>query len=213
MIMWVPSSLRDDINLEWDPIVVAEAVGAFLAHHEAHTILTFDRMGVSGHPNHISLFKGAARLYSGPMMPLYYYFARILRPQNDTIYVSGPHGYLTALKAMQQHSSQLVWFRWLYVLFSCYMWVNVWESFVFVTRSTLAFRQLCKASSRREHEWATLLSDNSAVAPRLYTRAGFAFILHFHAARPSTRVGGRVPIISAIPRHRASFAISRRTQS
>jgi len=34
--------------------------------------------------------------------------------------------YLTALRAMRQHWSQLVWFRWLYVLFSKYMWVNEW---------------------------------------------------------------------------------------
>ncbi|KAG6836776.1 hypothetical protein H0H93_003554 [Arthromyces matolae] len=40
--------------------------------------------------------------------------------------VSGIYDYLTALQAMRAHSSQLVWFRWLYVLFSRYMWVNEW---------------------------------------------------------------------------------------
>jgi N-acetylglucosaminylphosphatidylinositol deacetylase len=33
-------------------------------------------------------------------------------------------GYWQALKAMMQHRSQLVWFRWLYVAFSKYMWSN-----------------------------------------------------------------------------------------
>ncbi|GLB41694.1 putative glcNAc-PI de-N-acetylase [Lyophyllum shimeji] len=42
------------------------------------------------------------------------------------VLVSGIPEYLTALQAMRAHASQLVWFRWLYVLFSRYMWVNEW---------------------------------------------------------------------------------------
>jgi len=42
------------------------------------------------------------------------------------VFVSGISEYLTALKAMRKHESQLVWFRWLYVSFSRYMWVNEW---------------------------------------------------------------------------------------
>lgn len=41
-------------------------------------------------------------------------------------FVSGIEGYMAALRAMAQHRSQLVWFRWLYVAFSRYMWVNEW---------------------------------------------------------------------------------------
>lgn len=41
-------------------------------------------------------------------------------------FVSGAAEYKTALRAMMQHRSQLVWFRWLYVAFSRYMWVNEW---------------------------------------------------------------------------------------
>ena len=40
--------------------------------------------------------------------------------------VSGAEGYARAHRAMRQHWSQLVWFRWLYVAFSRYMWVNEW---------------------------------------------------------------------------------------
>jgi len=43
-----------------------------------------------------------------------------------TVFVSGIPEYLTALNAMRQHCSQLVWFRWLSVAFSRYMWVNEW---------------------------------------------------------------------------------------
>jgi N-acetylglucosaminylphosphatidylinositol deacetylase len=43
-----------------------------------------------------------------------------------SFFVSGIGEYLKALQAMQAHQSQLVWFRWLYVAFSKYMWVNAW---------------------------------------------------------------------------------------
>ena len=42
------------------------------------------------------------------------------------VFVAGTHAYATALRAMREHRSQLVWFRWLYVAASRYMWVNEW---------------------------------------------------------------------------------------
>ena len=42
------------------------------------------------------------------------------------VFVSGVPQYTLALRAMLQHRTQLVWFRWLYVAFSRYMWVNEW---------------------------------------------------------------------------------------
>jgi N-acetylglucosaminylphosphatidylinositol deacetylase len=43
------------------------------------------------------------------------------------IFISGAERYLRGLSAMKQHWSQMVWFRWLNVFFSRYMWVNEWE--------------------------------------------------------------------------------------
>ena len=42
------------------------------------------------------------------------------------IFIAGFSDYWTAFKAARQHQSQLVWFRWLYITFSRYMWVNEW---------------------------------------------------------------------------------------
>ncbi|CAA7267288.1 unnamed protein product [Cyclocybe aegerita] len=42
------------------------------------------------------------------------------------VFISGYKEYLTSLLAMQAHSSQLVWYRWLYLLFSRYLWANAW---------------------------------------------------------------------------------------
>lgn len=46
--------------------------------------------------------------------------------QSVSFFVSGYWEYLKTLQAMQAHKSQLVWFRWLYVAFSKYLWVNLW---------------------------------------------------------------------------------------
>ncbi|KAF8633169.1 hypothetical protein AX17_004670 [Amanita inopinata Kibby_2008] len=40
------------------------------------------------------------------------------------VFVSGFQEYWQAAKAIRAHQSQLVWFRYLYILFSRYMWVN-----------------------------------------------------------------------------------------
>ncbi|TCD70717.1 N-acetylglucosaminyl-phosphatidylinositol de-N-acetylase [Steccherinum ochraceum] len=53
-----------------------------------------------------------------------------LRPAVPAAAVSGLLEYRTALVAMQKHWSQLVWFRWLYVSFSRYMWVNEWREVI-----------------------------------------------------------------------------------
>ncbi|PFH49579.1 hypothetical protein AMATHDRAFT_86365 [Amanita thiersii Skay4041] len=42
------------------------------------------------------------------------------------VFVSGIKDYWRAISAMREHRSQLLWFRYLYVLFSRYMWVNEW---------------------------------------------------------------------------------------
>lgn len=54
------------------------------------------------------------------------------------VFVSGIREYVGALRAMMQHKSQLVWFRWLYVAFSRYMWVNEWVELVPQTEGTQA---------------------------------------------------------------------------
>ncbi|KAG6868746.1 hypothetical protein C0993_011325 [Termitomyces sp. T159_Od127] len=72
-----------------------------------------------------SLYQDRVQLYPAVSQP----FHQLLRLATRTsrpklVVVSGIYEYLTALQAMRAHVSQLVWFRWLYVSFSRYMWVN-----------------------------------------------------------------------------------------
>jgi len=58
-------------------------------------------------------------------LPVVNLFTRDGEPMS--IFISGADQYLRGLSAMKQHWSQMVWFRWLNVLFSRYMWVNEWQ--------------------------------------------------------------------------------------
>ncbi|KAG6330527.1 hypothetical protein ID866_8560, partial [Astraeus odoratus] len=44
----------------------------------------------------------------------------------SSVFTSGFGEYWTATCALREHGSQLLWFRYLYMLFSRYMWVNEW---------------------------------------------------------------------------------------
>jgi len=125
---------------------IADSFSKCLFHRQ---ILTFDQHGISNHPNHISLPAGIRHLMRDPqdqhlrlftlktvpMLPKYIgpfshivakLWSSIVQTPKHPTFVAGFKDYQTALQAMYQHWSQLVWFRWLYVLFSRYMWVNEW---------------------------------------------------------------------------------------
>jgi len=142
--------LQDNITQHWDAAVIADVVRPYIVQYDVDTILTFDDHGVSGHPNHQSLPSGVRQLISShndslsspPQLftlvsvPLVAKYNSILSPllakgavhfySQTPVFVSGMHEYWRAVLAMRQHKSQLVWFRYLYVLFSRYMWVNEW---------------------------------------------------------------------------------------
>ncbi|KAF8155946.1 putative deacetylase LmbE-like domain-containing protein [Crassisporium funariophilum] len=54
--------LQDNITAEWDADVVAKVMKLYVSDLNIDTILTFDSGGVSSHPNHQSLPKGAQNL-------------------------------------------------------------------------------------------------------------------------------------------------------
>ncbi|CAE6453974.1 unnamed protein product [Rhizoctonia solani] len=128
--------LQDDIKTMWNTSLVAGIVGDYVQKHGIQSIITFDQRGISSHPNHISLFHAVSPFTSevqvwtlhttGVLAKYTGYLGAIFPSTNDqgVVLTSGIEGYATALKAMRQHWTQLVWFRWLYVGWSRYMWVN-----------------------------------------------------------------------------------------
>lgn len=167
--------LQDNFTATWDANLIAEAVRPYVTSSAITTILTFDREGVSQHPNHRSIREGVRTLLTSPDAPLTHprFFTLATVPTvskylwviaplqakldltmaaalhafedvyaslvgNETpkhadssapatpVFVSGCKEYGAALFAMLQHKSQMVWFRYLYICFSRYMWVNEW---------------------------------------------------------------------------------------
>ncbi|KAF8734832.1 Extracellular triacylglycerol lipase precursor, partial [Rhizoctonia solani] len=128
--------LQDDIKTSWNTSLIADIVNKYVKSHRIQSIITFDQHGISSHPNHISLYHAASSLrpqvqlwtlYTTGVLAKYTgYLGAVFPSASDqgVVFASGIEGYLTALSAMKQHWTQLVWFRWLYVGWSRYMWVN-----------------------------------------------------------------------------------------
>uniref|UniRef100_A0A673BDK5 N-acetylglucosaminylphosphatidylinositol deacetylase n=1 Tax=Sphaeramia orbicularis TaxID=375764 RepID=A0A673BDK5_9TELE len=105
-------------------------------------VLTFDSAGVSGHSNHVSIFKATVVyrlclsdccLLSLDTVGLFRKYVSVLDlPLSWTLssslcVFSGLWGYRRARDAMLCHRSQLLWFRHLYMVFSRYMFVNTFQ--------------------------------------------------------------------------------------
>jgi len=157
---WVlDSPFKDNITQFWETKQIVEYVQPYIIDNRIDVILTFDEDGISSHPNHISLMRGAAALlvdqnqlrgfalkttgvvakYTGQASAAWamiqlrvctlldnYFASERCHSKEALTFVSGLEGYAKALRAMLRHKSQLVWFRWLYVAFSRYLWVNEW---------------------------------------------------------------------------------------
>lgn len=143
----------------WNIDLVADSIASFFEtfknSKDITHILSFDRRGVSGHPNHCDASR-AARLFASTRstvdltvvelesvaLHLKYLgaFNVIYEYVREAMYSSSAEG-TTAVErafalmppgeyygmgwgAMKQHRSQLLWFRFLYLLFSRYLHIN-----------------------------------------------------------------------------------------
>lgn len=145
------AGLRDG-EAHWDPIVVAHGIELYLNEiddqdERIKILLTFDRYGISIHPNHCDVSTGVRYFasssqseyllleletlplwlkYSGPLAIIYLAVRSILlrakQPTSSLLCTVG--GWKQGVQAMARHQSQLVWFRYLYLMFSSYLHVN-----------------------------------------------------------------------------------------
>lgn len=140
--------LLDGMQIKWDPNLISEYVEQFSRNSGPFDlVVTFDKHGISDHANHKAcsysvplIYKSGAitqngRIYSlrshgtafkylGLIGALVNHFgARLVFASQDRIaFMSTPFEYLHSLRAMSLHKSQMVWFRYLYLLFSTYMY-------------------------------------------------------------------------------------------
>ncbi|KAK6621242.1 hypothetical protein RUM43_011548 [Polyplax serrata] len=136
--------LQDDPTVNWNQEVVADIILNFIETYSIDAILTFDRNGVSNHPNHSSLFYAMAHLCLEKKLPRRckaYALESVSRLRKYLGFLDLPFTYLMSSKkyvvamdkrnmirqAMRAHKSQYVWFRKLYMYVSRYIFINSYK--------------------------------------------------------------------------------------
>ena len=146
-----PDHLSDGFTHTWDVERAAIIIEGHVSKWNIEILLSFDDMGVSGHPNHISAFQASrlvasrrnntTALYSLSSLTFFPLPSLIVLCKYcsivcaflcsltvDDVILLSPYEYATILlPAMRCHRSQLVWFRRLYIIFSCYMFCNIYN--------------------------------------------------------------------------------------
>ena len=122
----------------WSTIAVTEAIEQYLsAHKGVDAIFTFDVYGVSGHANHVSVFRGVSGVST--LIPRYtlnsvalwrkyipfldFFISLVTYPPRALVAVNLDDP-LLALTTMRMYGSQNVWFRKLFSVFSRYSYIN-----------------------------------------------------------------------------------------
>eukprot|EP00752_Nemacystus_decipiens_P014157 g12589.t1 len=145
-------ALQDGSTEAWPADTVASFVRDFVLKFGIKTILTFDKGGVSGHPDHVAVNRGVAlmlqtrgtanrggngtldafelvttgmlRKYSG-VLDMPWSLATTYGPPLGASFLS--FSARIAWAAMAAHHSQFVWYRRLFVIFSRYAYVNTFK--------------------------------------------------------------------------------------
>ncbi|KAK7925694.1 hypothetical protein WMY93_008004 [Mugilogobius chulae] len=138
-------SLPDDPNAQWSISLVSSVISRHIKMNSINLVLTFDEGGVSGHANHTALYKAISHLACTGQLPIdccllsletvgliRKYLSVLDLPLSwllpSSLYcVTGAEGYKQANAAMLCHRTQLLWFRYLYLMFSRYMFVNTFH--------------------------------------------------------------------------------------
>lgn len=144
------AELQDGMRNVWNTTVIRKEIEMYMQKAGSiSTIVTFDRYGISSHPNHIAVHNGVRELkenmppgllylqlrtrslftkYVGPLAALpYAMFSATYVSRTNFVALVHPASAWASMAAMQRHASQLVWFRYLFVLFSSYTYVDELE--------------------------------------------------------------------------------------
>ncbi|KAJ7649169.1 putative deacetylase LmbE-like domain-containing protein [Mycena rosella] len=152
---WDPAAIANTLKpfiVEYDITTVCN-VRWSISHRRFEfnsQILTFDSYGITGHPNHRSTLAGVEHLVANTFLrsssnrrirlfalssrpgvtkhlgPLVMLSSQRHESLKGPVFTSSLLDYVTALRAMSKHTSQLRMFPWFKGLFSRYLWVNEW---------------------------------------------------------------------------------------
>lgn len=135
--------LQDGMSTNWDLDTIIGLTKAYVEKEGIDSIMTFDGYGVSGHVNHIALFRAMEQAVKSKTLTIpvfklksisvftkftffigagfrYFFTSR----GRSHFFAASPTQYMVGRAAMYTHKSQMVWFRHLYLVFSQYMILN-----------------------------------------------------------------------------------------
>jgi N-acetylglucosaminylphosphatidylinositol deacetylase len=129
------SALEDGFEHEWPIAVIQSHVERQRSLLQTNRLVTFDRYGVSGHPNHIALHRALGKwecltLRTVPVWikflgPFGWPLAVLLYKRDRVAFANRTESGSFIVPAMFEHASQLLWFRKLYISTSLYMNLNL----------------------------------------------------------------------------------------
>lgn len=134
--------LPDNPDIDWNITRIQTLVQDYVKDRKVTTLITFDDKGVSGHRNHISLHNAVQsmniagvpkyKLVSVPVFRKYSSVFDIFTSNffREKMILTPFQSFFRPYRAMFEHSSQLVWFRYSYLGFSRYMFLNTIEILV-----------------------------------------------------------------------------------
>jgi len=134
-------NLKDSQTVYWSSDAILGHVKNSIRQWNISTIISFDQYGISGHRNHSAIYYALLNLsetsrihfLSLQSLPIYRKYLTLIelirnyfmtKSINIKTFILPVKDSLTPHKAMFEHRSQLVWFRYLYLLFSRYIWIN-----------------------------------------------------------------------------------------
>ena len=133
--------LRDCQSIDWKSESILGHVEQSIRRWNISRIISFDQYGVSGHRNHSSIYyallkypqRDLIEFFALTSVPIYRKYLTIIEmirlyfspsPSSMKTFVLPVQHCFTPHRAMFQHKSQLVWFRYFYLIFSRYIWIN-----------------------------------------------------------------------------------------
>ena len=141
-----------DGNESWDNRKIITEIHKFINGYNINTVVTFDKRGVSGHPNHKAIYFAICdeediQKFKGRRIECYFletvnilrkyvslfdffysvfscYTAKLMKKGKNLVVTRRFNDIITTTNAMKKHKSQFVWFRKLYIAFSRYIIMN-----------------------------------------------------------------------------------------
>ncbi|KAK3895769.1 hypothetical protein Pcinc_000522 [Petrolisthes cinctipes] len=133
--MEVCDQLPDHPTVSWPTLTTASLINHYIHALDIDVVITFDRWGVSGHINHIAIHTALQHLMEQSLLPQgceVYQLETVSVLRKYLSFLDVPLTYILSTcvftlntkqwsilqRAMRQHKSQMLWFRYIYIYLS-----------------------------------------------------------------------------------------------